>query len=464
MTQTTQGPSPPLARGATAAAAALAFACGGGPDGGDSGGGPPGAGPRGEPVTPSVEAVEAREGSLPLRERLTGTVRAAGQVVISPQVSGPVVEVMAQNGDRVAAGDPLVRIRAETGRSQLQQARANLENARAQAQRAEAELEQLRAQFERTRALAEDSLVSRETVETQRAQLDAARANHQQMRAQVEEARATVEEREEALDQTVVRAPIDGRVGRRNAEVGMRVDPQTPLYTIGRLEDMQVEVPVPQELLADLEVGQPVEIQSESMPDTVITAEISRISPFLQQGSFTGQVEIDVPNHGGLLLPGMFVTVDVLHGQTAATTIVPKSALYDHPSTGDRGVYVISSPDTDIHLAENDSVGEISPPVEARFRQVQVTVEGRQLVGLGNVEPGTWVVVVGQHLLADRATGGPVETRVRPVGWQRVVDLQRLQRHDLVRAFLQRQQRMARRWRDSLQGDTSSAPATGSSL
>ena len=452
---------------AAVAVGVLALACGGGQEGGGdaSSDGPPGGpGARGEVTTPSVEAVRAREGRLPLRERLTGTVRAGGQVVISPQVSGPVVEVVAQNGDRVEEGDALVRIRAETGRAQLQQARASLQNARAQAQQARAELRQLEAQFERTRALAEDSLVSQETLETQRAQVEAARATHQQMRAQVEAARATVEEREEALDQTVVRAPIDGRVGQRNVEVGMRVDPSTPLYTIGRLEDMQVEVPVPQELLADLEVGQPVEIRSGSLQDTVVRAEISRISPFLEQGSFTGQVEIDVSNLTGLFLPGMFVTVDILHGQTAATTIVPRSALYDHPGTGQRGLYLLDTDDADVQLVESDSVGELSDPVTARFREARIAVEGRQLVGLADVEPGTWVVVVGQHLLADRATEGPVETRIRPVGWERVVDLQRLQRHDLVREFMQRQQRMARRWRDSLRGDSIAGPANESSL
>lgn len=449
---------------AAVAGAALVLACGGGEQEDGASDGPPGAEGQGEMTTPSVEAVRAREGRLPLRERLTGTVKAAGQVVISPQLSGPVVEVMAENGDRVEAGQPLVRIRSETGRSQLQQARANLENTRAQADRARAELRQLEAQFERTRVLAEDSLVSQETLETQRSQVEAARANYQQMQAQVEEARATVEEREEALDQTVVRAPIDGQVGQRNVEVGMRVDPQTALYTIGRLEDMQVEVPVPQELLADLEVGQPVEIRTGGPQDSVIEAEISRISPFLQQGSFTGQVQIDVSNHAGLLLPGMFVTVDVLHGQTAATTIVPKSALYDHPGRGERGVYLVDPGAADVQLVEADTTGDLSAPVEASWRPAELEAEGRQLVGLRNVEPDAWVVVVGQHLLADRAAGGPVETRIRPVGWERMVDLQRLQRHDLVRDFLERQQRMARRWRDSLRRDTASGPSTESSL
>lgn len=435
---------------------AVTAACGGGGDQGSQQDGPD-AGPAAgqEAPTPAVEVVEAQEGTLPLRERLTGTVRAAGQVIVSPQASGTIVEIMARNGERVEEGDALVRIRSETERAQVGQARANLQDARAQAKSAKAELASLRAQFKRTRALARDSLVSQETLETQRAQLEAARASYQQAQAQVEAARATVEQQEEALDQMTVRAPIDGRLGQRNAEVGMRVSPQTALFTMGRLENMQVEVPVPQDLLVDIEAGQPVEVRSESLQDTVVEASISRISPFLESGSFSGQVEIDVSNHAGLFLPGMFVTVDVLHGSTETTTLVPRSALFARPGSGERGLYVVDLGDTQLRLAEGDSVGSLTSPVETRFRTAELTAEGSQVVGLENVDPGTWVVVIGQHLLEDQGTGGVASARIRPVGWERIVDLQQLQRQDFVQQFLEKQQRLARAWRDSVRQDTS---------
>jgi multidrug efflux pump subunit AcrA (membrane-fusion protein) len=164
----------------------VAAACGvaGGEDEFGDGSGAPGE----EVAVRTVEAVQARRGGLPLRERLTGTVRATGQVVIYPQVSGPIVEVLAQNGDYVERGEPLVRIRPRISQSQLEQARANLEVSRAEAQRAKANLEELEARFERTLMLAEDSLVSAETVDTERAQLDAARATYSQAQAQVRRA------------------------------------------------------------------------------------------------------------------------------------------------------------------------------------------------------------------------------------------------------------------------------------
>lgn len=441
-----------------AAAAALLVACGGGGDGEGGGPGGPGAAAEEDETTPAVEVVEAREGRLPQSERLTGTVRAGGQVVISPEVSGPVVDVRVQTGDRVEEGDTLVRIRSETGRSQLQQARAALENARAQAQRAEAQLEEMEAQFERTRALAEDSLVSREALDTQRTELESARADYQQAQAQVEEAEATVEERREAVEQSVVRAPITGHVGNRQVEVGMNVDPQTQLFTIGRLGDMKVEVAVPQEILARLEPGQEVEIRAESLPDTVLRAEISRVSPFLSEGTFSARAEIDVSNHEGLLMPGQFVTVDVYYGQTASATLVPKSALYDDPATGRRGVWVADLEGMDVQAVSGDAAGSLIGPVATSFRTVEVQAEGRHHAGV-ELEPGTWVVVMGQHLLSERGGGGEARARVRPLGWERVEALQRIQREDLLQQFMERQQQIARHRADSAAsaGDTTGA-------
>ena len=416
-----------------------------------------------EAVMRTVEAVQARRGGLPLRERLTGTVRATGQVAIYPQVSGPVVEVLAENGDYVERGDPLVRMRPQTSQSQLEQAQANLEVTRAELQRAEANVSELEARFERTLLLAEDNLVSAETVETQRAQLEAARATLAQAQAQVRQAEATVAERREALEQTIVRAPISGRVGQRNAEVGMQVDAGTALFTIGSLDSVRVEVPVTQEMLGRLEQGQRVEIRAESLPDTVITAEISRISPFLEEGSFSAEAEIDVSNEGGLLIPGMFVTADVFYGESELATLVPKSALYEDPATGRYGVFVAPSLVLEIQPVPpsgEEGTGPITPPTPIRFRPIDVVAEGQQLVGVEGIEAGDWVVVVGQHLLSNPEGEGPVTARIRPVTWERIVGLQRLQRQDLLRQFMEKQQRLARQRADSIAAASASNSGT----
>jgi len=397
---------------------------------------------------PSVEAVEARYGALPLRERLTGTVRALGQVAIYPETSGPIVEVLAANGDRVEAGDPLVRIRGEATRSQQQGAEASLASARAQRDRVQATVDDLQRRFDRSQSLVTENFISQEEFETLRTDLAEARAELAAAEAQVEAAEATLASRRESVRQTIVRAPIGGTVGRRNAEVGQFVNTNTALFTIGRLDRMEVDVPITQEMLSHIEVGQTSEIRSESLPDTVITASVSRVSPFIEPGSFSAQLQIDVDNPDGTLLPGMFVTVDVLYGESEQATLVPKSALYEDPATGLTGVYVMPAVGLEVTISpppeDSDEVPPMTPPTLAEFRRVEVLASGRHVVGVAGIEPGAWVVVVGQHLLSGQIGEGGPRARVRPVSWPRLLSLQGLQREDYLRQFMEKQQRIVR--------------------
>jgi RND family efflux transporter MFP subunit len=411
---------------------------------------------------PAVEAVEARYGALPLRERLTGTVRAAGQVSIYPQASGPIVEVMARNGDAVRAGDPLVRIRAEVSRNQLQQSEAGVASAEAARERAAATVADLERRFERSKSLAEEDFISQEEFESLRTSLAGAQAELAQAEAQVERARGVLGESAESVRQTVVRAPIDGTVGRRNAEVGMFVTGSTPLFTIGRLDQMEVDVPITQEMLSRIRVGQTAEIRSESLGDSLISSEVSRISPFIEPGSFSAELQIDVGNPDGTLLPGMFVTVDVLYGESVQATLVPKSAIWEDPATGAIGVVTAPSIGLEVPLImPEEGSGEappMTPPTPAQFQRVDVLAEGRHVVGVEGIEPGDWVVVVGQHLVTGRNTQeGPPQARVRPIRWERLLELQGLQREDLLRQFMEKQQRVARAKLDSAEATQDSA-------
>jgi HlyD family secretion protein len=368
---------------------------------------------------PAVEVVQAREGTVPLRERLTGTVKAAGEIVIYPQVNGSITEVLAQNGDRVSRGQPLVRIQAPGGRAQVRSAQSAVTAAEAELRQAQARAREIEAEYERNRALGE-----------------AARAAVNSAAAQVKVAQAEASEQRELQSQTVVRAPINGRVGARNAEVGMRVDAQTPLFTIGRLDEMRVEVPVAQEIVSRLRPGQRAELRVGETGQP-IAATVSRISPFLDPGSFSAEVEIDVPDGETSLISGMFVTVDVYYGEGAPTTLVPASALYEDPAGGERGVFVAATPPVQ---PPPDNLQDVEPSA-IQFRPVRVGAEAGQTVGVEGVRPGEWVVVVGQHLLAEQTSEGVAQGRARPLSWEQVLALQQLQREDLLNEFLDRQRR-----------------------
>jgi RND family efflux transporter MFP subunit len=408
---------------------------------GDNGGPSAGSG-----TAPAVEALPARSGSLPLEEVLSGVVRARNQVAIRPELSAPVVEVLVRNGDRVVVGQPLVRLDDDTPREQLRQSEASLRLAEATASEARARVAEIEAQVKRTRSLAREALVSELELETREAQLLAAEAQAAQAEARVEQGRATVDERRAAMARTVVRAPVGGRVGQRDVEVGMMVDPGSTLFLLGDFDDLIVEVPLTQGMLRYVSEDTPVEVEARDLEGDLVRASISRISPFLEQTSFSTIAEIDVPGTGGGLRPGMFVTVSVLYGASQRATLVPSSAVWENPRTGDPTVFVVEE---STGLSE-PAAPEVEIPDQLRrvtMRSVEVLAEGRGQIGLRGVGPGEWVVTLGQHLLhrAIQADGGDATAaRVRPTSWDRVLGLQRLQREDLLERFLAKQRAVAR--------------------
>jgi RND family efflux transporter MFP subunit len=381
-----------------------------------------------------------------LYEELSGTVRARNQVVIRPEISAPVVEVLAQNGDRVTQGQPLVRLAAATQREQLRQAESGLQIAEATAAEARAREAEIRANVVRLRALAGNGLVSELDLETREAQLLAAAAQASQAEARVGQARANIAEQQSALDRTLVRAPVAGHVGQRAAEVGMVVGPNTVLFVLGDMDDLVVEVPLTQEMLGQIQVGTPAEIGARGSESNALRARVSRISPFLDQSSFSTVAEIDISSSGTVLSPGMFVEVRLLRGETEPATLVPASAVWEDARTGTQLIFVV---DDSAGLVDVDEPGDTIPDQPRRVspRRVQLLAEGRGRTGVSGIAEGEWVVTVGQHILHERLqaadTDGMTTARVRPVSWRRVLELQGLQREDLLEGFLAKQRRVA---------------------
>lgn len=383
-------------------------------------------------VLPAVEAVQARFGSLPLEERLNGIVRAANQVDIYPEIAAPVERVFAQNGDRVSQGDILVQLRDGEYRERLRQAEANLRISVAQERQAVAAVGEVESELKRVRVLAERDLSSDLELEQLEAQLESAEANYELAQARVEQARASVEEQRDALDQTQILAPVDGTVGQRNAEIGMQVSSNTQLFTIGDLSQSKVTINLTERMLSYIQTGQTARIFSENLPDTVLVAAISRISPFLGAGNFSTEAEIDIENPGRLLVPGMFVTVDVLYGESEQATIIPLSSIHRNPQTGVSGVYTAPSFGIESELIEQPEDGSpasLSNPTGIEFVPIEVIARGRAAAGVAGVRSGQWVVTIGHNLL-ERDNSG--QARIRPTSWENIMEMQELRPQDLL--------------------------------
>lgn len=393
-------------------------------------------GNRGNVVIPSVEAVQAQFGSLPLEERLSGSVRSQQQVEIYPRISAPIEEVYVQNGDQVERGDPLVKLRDREYAERLRQAEANLRINRAQKKQALASLNEAESQLRRQQILADRELSSEIEMERLQAQMQSAEANYELALAQVEQAESNVAEQQEMLDQTVIRSPINGTVGQRNANIGMQANNNTRLFSVGDLNDAKITVNLTERMLSYIQVGQSVQVRSENMGDRLLEGTVSRISPFLGAGNFSTEAEIDIENTRDLLIPGMFVTVDIFYGESEQATIIPLSAIYRHPRTGETGVFIASefgSETETVEQVDSKNPPPLSEPTNIEFVAIDVIAQGRESAGVAGIQSGDWVVTVGQNMLINNEAG---TARIRAVSWNRILDMQKMQPQDLLRDIM----------------------------
>jgi RND family efflux transporter MFP subunit len=386
-----------------------------------------------EPLVPAVEAVQARLGALPLTQRLSGVVEGRNQVEIHPEITAIVIEVLVVDGDEVDEGQPLVRLRATEFEKRLSQARANHRIAAAQLRRAEAQAKEARADYERLQTLATEAMASAAELEAGEARAESAEAEIELAQARVDQTLAVAGEAEANLARTVVRSPIAGAVGNRDVELGMLARPTTRLLTVGQLDSVQVRIILTDRMLEVIEEGQRTEIL---LGGASLSAPLSRISPFLHPVTHTTEAQIDLGNADHRLKPGMFVSVDVFYGESETATLVPLSAVYEHPILGVTGVYVAEDemPAAPAEVLQGARTDFLTEPLAFRFVPVELLAEGRMAAAVSPVASDAWVVSLGQNLLG----GEEANARVRPVDWQRVERLQTLQREDLMRELAER--------------------------
>lgn len=398
---------------------------------------------------PAVEVVEAQQGSLPLSEDLSGVIRAENEVVIQSEISGRVEEVFVENGDSVNQGDKLIRMEDDQLQAQVRQAEANLRSAEASVKQSESSLRELEAQLERNENLAEDNpdAISELELETLRAQVAGARADLERAKAEKDSAEATLEERRNDLENTLVRAPVKGVVGRRNVEVGMQINSSRELFIIGDISRARVHVVLTERMLKDIEVGQRAIVRPDAIEGAEWEATVDRISPFLEDQSFATQAELELEQTDPRLRSGMYANVSILYGESQEATIVPNAVLDEDPATGRTGVFVSEelSPEHFENLAggeEDSSAPLLTEPVPFEYREITIVARGRATSGIEGIEPGDFVIGVGQGLLSRDAEPEENRARAHLMSRDRLLEYQRLREEDLVDQFLERQQEL----------------------
>lgn len=266
--------------------------------------------PGGREVT--VESMIVGPTVLRRTVKAVGTVEADASAVLRAELPGQVLALHFEDGQRVSKGDPLYSIEATVLEAQLNEARANA----AQSQ----------AAFERAKELIRGKLISATDFDTARANYDVNVA-----RLLSTQARAA---------KKVVRAPFDGFVGLRLMNVGDYADIGQELVSIVGLNPLRVDFSVPEVLLAQLMLGQEIEVSVGPYPGEIFVGTITAIAPQIDATGHSVIIRARLPNTDLKLRPGLFAQVSVTLGANSDALMIPEQAIW--PIGVDKTVFVIT--------------------------------------------------------------------------------------------------------------------------
>lgn len=264
--------------------------------GGAGGRGGPGGG-RGQAVSEAV--VAPREFSD--RIRVLGVARGRRSVNITSSTSELITRVMFTDGQRVAAGTPLVQLQAREEDAAIAEARAQV--ARAQ------------TQYERYKTLNERGFASAAMVEQYETELESARASLAAAQAR-------------AGDRTI-RAPFAGVLGLSTVTPGTLVNPGAVIATLDDIDVVRVDFPIPERYLAVLRPGTAITATIDAYGDEVFTGRIALIDTRVNEATRSVTARAEIANPGARIRPGMAVRVAVQQGLRQGIAVPEAAVQYE---------------------------------------------------------------------------------------------------------------------------------------
>ena len=250
-----------------------------------------------------------------------------------PQVQGRVTRVMAQLGDTVEKGQPLVELDspdADAAISTFLQTQASERQAGATLAKARADLTRATDLYEYKAIAEKDLLSARNDLAQATEALETAHAANDQARRKLELLGLTPKASRQPV---FVRAPFSGKIievnvapGEYRAAISFHTDTTAPLMTIADLSTVWVSAEIPEPAVRLIHVGEPVSINFVSFPDESFTGKVTRIGDVLDPQTRTLKVLVELPNPQGRLRPEMFGSFR-LFGPKRMVPVVPPGAI-----------------------------------------------------------------------------------------------------------------------------------------
>lgn len=305
---------------------------------------------------------------------ITGTLRPLLEAEVRAKVAGQLLEVNVREGEPVEQGQVMARVDPTELRARVAGRQAELSAARSQ-------LDLSRKTLQQQQALASQGFISKNALQN-------AESGFEVAQARVGTARAELALAQEALDNSVLRAPFTGTVAARLADPGERVAVDGAVARLVELSRLALEAPLPAEFIGEVHVGQPVTFRVQGFGTREFSGRIDRINPTTAEGSRSIPVHVVVENPQRELRGGLFASGALVLERVEDALPVPATAVREE--NGSHYVYQI----------ESDTV---------RRRPVELGVAARNgLVDVrSGLEPGDIIVRTNLGQLRE---GAPVRT------------------------------------------------------
>jgi RND family efflux transporter MFP subunit len=282
-------------------------------------------------TTPIVTAFPSQQFVVP---NATGYVVAQRKAAISSKATGRLEWLGVAEGSRVKAGDVIARIDNRDVIAQAQSAEAAARAAAALVRQAEVERRNAQIEYGRSDELVGKGFISRSALDTAKARLDRAQAAVASAQANLNAARANARNAEVAVDYTEIRAPFDGVILSKSANVGDLVTPfsnatdsKGAVVSMADMSTLEVEADVSESSLGKISVGQPAEIVLDALPDARFRGRISRIVPTVDRAKATVMTKVKFDAIDPRILPEMSAKVSFLSQEVTAEQQKPLVAV-----------------------------------------------------------------------------------------------------------------------------------------
>ena len=335
-----------------------------------------------KPSAQVVTAIQTQVAEWQPQLSSVGTLSPVRGVDVTTEIAGLVREVRFKSGDEVKAGQVLFEMNADSDIAQL-------------------------------RALQASADLSGTTLKRDKLQLAAQAISQAQVdadEADVKSKQALVAQQKALVDKKTIRAPFAGKLGITAVNPGQYLNPGDKLVTLQTIDTVYVDFYVPQKQLANLSIGQKLNLTNDAYPGVAFPAKVTSINPKVDAATRNVQVQATVPNAKRQLLPGMFGNVSLDQGDLKKYLTLPQTAITYNPYGST--VFVLAPPPANAKDPLKDEKGQ--PYLVAQ--QVFVTTgptRGDQVAILTGLKEGQTVVTSGQLKLKN---GSPavIDNKVQP--------------------------------------------------